>query len=237
MRAFVLALLALASGGAALARTGASGQPDIALIIIDDIGVERIAAYAEHPDAGPTPNIDRLAESGVLFLRAYANPLCSATRAELLTGRFGFRTGIGTIMRNHPVVRAGLSVDEVSLADALPEAYLCSAFGKWHLGNKEQFPRHPQDLGFDYFAGTRGNLNIEPVAGFEYFIWRKYVMGEEVVVLDYATTDLAEDVIHFAGRSAGPDFFWIASHAAHSPLHAPPDHLHRARRRSSTARR
>ncbi|MFT4541332.1 MAG: arylsulfatase A-like enzyme [Planctomycetota bacterium] len=203
-----------------------SEKPDIALIIIDDIGVDRIAAYAAHPDPGNTPNIDRLAESGLLFRRAYANPLCSPTRAMMLTGRYSFRTEIGTIMRNQKVVRPGLSIDEVSIPDALPKEYRSSAFGKWHLGNKEQFPSHPLDLGFDYFSGTRSNLNIEPVPGSEYFCWRKTVMGKEIPTFEYATKVLADDVIEHVAKPGGPDFLWIAPHAAHTPLHAPPDDLH-----------
>jgi hypothetical protein len=72
------------------------GTPNFLVIVADDLGVDRVGAYGEHPNPGRTPNLDRLANAGVLFRSAYANPLCTPTRATLLTGRYSYRTGMGS---------------------------------------------------------------------------------------------------------------------------------------------
>ena len=83
----------------ALLLSGAAGaQENVLVLIADDVGVDRVGCYGEHPAPGDTPNIDRLAGNGVLFRNAWSSPLCSPTRAGVLTGRYGFRTGIGTII-------------------------------------------------------------------------------------------------------------------------------------------
>ena len=76
--------------------SGASSPPDnILIIIVDDLGVDAVGAYAEGAAPPPTPSLDALAARGVLFRNAWANPVCSATRALIMTGRYSFRTGIG----------------------------------------------------------------------------------------------------------------------------------------------
>ena len=80
---------------ASLLATPLFAPDNVLLLIADDLGVDRIGAYAEHPDPGLTPNIDRLAERGVLFRNCWSNPYCSATRATIWTGRYCFRTGVG----------------------------------------------------------------------------------------------------------------------------------------------
>src|SRR6185295_14818170 len=88
-----------------------ASHPNVALIVIDDIGVEKIGAYGLRPSGarGPcTPSIDALAGEGLLFLQAWADPVCSPTRAQILTGRHGFRTGIGAIIE-HDGDQLGLS--------------------------------------------------------------------------------------------------------------------------------
>ena len=93
MRRVGAALLCALALGAAPLRAQERGN--VLVVVADDVGVERIAAYGAHPDAGPTPVIDSLAARGVLFRNAYGNPICSPTRMAALTGRHGFRTGVG----------------------------------------------------------------------------------------------------------------------------------------------
>ncbi|MFT4540301.1 MAG: arylsulfatase B [Planctomycetota bacterium] len=205
-----------------------SHAQDIALILIDDVGIDRIAAYGEHPDPGNTPNIDGLAQAGVMFRRAYAFSVCSPTRAALLTGRLPHRTGIGSNISFDATLGLGLSIDECTIPDLLPPDYRAAAFGKWHLANEAEFPRHPFDLGFNHFSGTLGNLGslhpLPPNAG--YFAWMKSTMGHEQLVYRYATNELSRDVRRYLAAPRPPTFLWIASHAAHGPLHAPPPNMH-----------
>jgi len=70
-------------------------RPNIVLILADDMGVDLIGAYGESADPACTPNLDLLADEGLLFRNAWSNPTCSPSRAQVLTGRYGFRTGIG----------------------------------------------------------------------------------------------------------------------------------------------
>src|SRR5262245_49657108 len=98
------ALLAASAEATACGEPGAAsgpGQPNIVLIVLDDVGLDELGAFCSvAPELQPpcTPNVDALAARGVLFRQAYASPLCSPTRAQTLTGRYGFRTGIGGLV-------------------------------------------------------------------------------------------------------------------------------------------
>lgn len=195
----VLAAAALAALGAPLDARQAGGAPahNVLVIVLDDVGTDMIGAYESYErglgrPAGvfaETPAIDQLlAAQGVSFAAAWASPKCSPTRAQILTGMFGRRTGIGSIVRTEPFSGArnpGLNADTTLLPQQLaaaPAPYASAAIGKWHLGDIDQFeadPAHP--LGwpygtwFDYYAGSRFNLEsvYGPGSGNTYFSWRK----------------------------------------------------------------
>ena len=98
---------------------------NVLLIVADDLGVESVGAYGAGADLSLTPNIDRLAAQGVLFRRAWAAPLCSPSRAMLMTGRYGGRTGIGRGIiaaedgRGDPCAQHQLLDGEITLAELL----------------------------------------------------------------------------------------------------------------------
>ncbi|MEY2982666.1 MAG: Arylsulfatase precursor, partial [Planctomycetota bacterium] len=92
VRAIALALLVTAG-------LVAQGQNNVLILLADDIGVDYVGCYGEGSNPPPTPNIDTLAQRGVLFRNAYANPSCSPTRACIHTGRFPFRTLVGRWIR------------------------------------------------------------------------------------------------------------------------------------------
>lgn len=203
----------------------ASAQQNVLLVIADDLGVDRVAAYGEHPDPGNTPVIDGLAQQGLLFRNVWATPVCSSSRAALLTGRFGFRTGIG-----HGVSFTNdfeLSVDEVSLADVMPPEYHTAALGKWHVHSDPGVDplHHPLLMGFDHYAG---NMKVAP--GFisdGYTNYTKNVDGVEHHETTYATTDEVDDALAFIELAGSePWFVWLAFHAPHAPFHKPPPSLH-----------
>ena len=171
-------------------------QPqNVLLVILDDIGVDKIAAYGEHPNPAKTPTIDALASRGVLFRTAWANPFCSPTRATLLTGRYGFRTGIGHVVDlfslNH-----GLSIDEFGLPEAMTLAtgQRSAILGKWHLGGDFEGINHPLQFGFEVFAGSRGNLG-PPSMPESYYQWEKVTEGVSGPSTVYATTDTVNDAL------------------------------------------
>ncbi len=197
---------------------------NILLIIADDLGVEGVGVYGEHPNPPRTPNIDALASRGLLFRNCWANPGCSPTRATLLTGRYSFRTGIGQAI-NYFLSPIELSPKEVGLPQVLDSRYRKVAFGKWHLAKlSESGVRHPKHFGFDSFAGSMKILN-----GFvseAYYDWEKVTNGKTEQTHTYATTDTVNDALHFIEEADGPWFMWLAFHAPHSPFHKPPARLH-----------
>jgi arylsulfatase A-like enzyme len=196
-------------------------QENILVLVADDVGVDRIGCYAEHPDPGRTPNIDRLARSGVLFRNAWSSPRCSPSRANVLTGRYGFRTGIGDI------VTARDTVDLDPAEWILPEvlafspfgSYENAALGKWHLGNAASGPTHALQTGFRRHLGAERNIG-------DYQVWPKNFNGSVQNVNAYATTDLIDDTLRSIEALPEPWFLWVAFNASHTPFHAPPDHLH-----------
>src|SRR5205807_10664535 len=147
-------------GGAALAagvhRAFAQRRPpNIVFILADDLGYADASCYGR-PDLA-TPNIDRLAASGVRFLQAYANSaVCTATRAVLLTVRYQYRYPIGL---EEPLSATatddGLPRDVPTIASLLKKAgYGTTLVGKWHLGVLPDFG--PLESGYDHFYGFRG---------------------------------------------------------------------------------
>ena len=217
----IAAHVALAVGVAA----SATAQPNVLLIIADDLGVDRVGAYAEHPDPGHTPVIDQLATEGVLFRNAWSNPFCSPTRATLLTGRHSFRTGIGTYIDH--IASQELDIDEATIPKLLPPGYRSAAVGKWHLSASELSDlQHPLLLGFEHHHGSISNL---PFGDGEqaYFNWEKSVDGVLTQCTTYATTDSVDEALTLIEQfGQQPWFVWLAFNAPHRPYHRPPAALH-----------
>jgi arylsulfatase A-like enzyme len=238
------ALGALPAAQATLSKPTAQTRirpPNIVLVVMDDVGVDKVAAYGEGPAgvvAPCTPNLDALAASGVLFRNAWTNAVCSPTRAQILTGRHSFRTGIGVGI--HPDGRdLGLNVEkELTIPEALL-GYDTSAVGKWHLMSpKNGTKNHPLEAGFAWFSGSLFNLReamaVDPDCGGQplmgYTNWIKYEdpgSGELVPSCwsEYAITDNVNDAILRAQTMQEPWFLYVALHGAHSPYEAPPSSL------------
>ncbi len=122
-------------------------RPNIIYILPDDIGWGETGAYGGGEVRGaPTPRLDEMAAQGIQFTSFYAEPSCTPTRVALLTGRLPVRTGLNAVL--FPGAEAGLSTDEVTLAELMSAAgYSTAMFGKWHVGEHEEF--HPTNQGFD----------------------------------------------------------------------------------------
>ncbi len=206
-------------------------RPNFVCIVVDDMGVDMVGAYAEAPVAAPcTPRIDRIAAEGVLFRNAWAAPVCSPTRAQILTGRYGFRNGIGTIVVSNSF-QPGLSLVEKTLPEALP-GYDSSAVGKWHLANPADGLSHPLASGFQWYAGSMYNVGESPLGvvpgcpgPYAYNHWVKDVNGIQVCVDQYATTNTADDAIRRAASMTRPWLLYAAFNAVHHPVHSPPPSL------------
>lgn len=204
-----------------LAACGVPGPPNIVLVILDDLGVDRVGAYGTGT-AGPTPSLDALASQGVRFTRFWGMPNCSPFRASALTGLPVREHGIGgPIDLANPRRARGLDPQLETLPRRLrPLGYRSEAIGKWHLaGEPDYTPRHPLLAGFDHHRGTMGNPG-------SYTRFEKCIDGACAVVTDrYLTSDTTDDAIAALAGSE-PFFLWVAFNAAHKPLHPVPNGLH-----------
>jgi len=238
MRLPLLAILGALLGCSAAERTPGR-RPNIVLIVSDDQG------YAEMGCQGgdvPTPNLDRLAASGVRFSAGYVTaPYCSPSRAALLTGRYQQRFGheMNPVERTNDRPEVGLPASEKTLADRLKAAgYVTGMVGKWHLGVHPE--QHPQRRGFDEFFGflREGHFYLPPPHEGAHVVSRlrekepeydranPILRGErEVEEKEYLTTAFAREATGFIRRHArDPFFLYVPFNAPHSPMQArPPD--------------
>jgi arylsulfatase B len=204
-------------------------EPNILLIIADDFGVDVASFYPlgprreTTPRAPPMPNLQELARQGVLFTRVWASPWCSPTRAAMLTGRYGFRTGIGRANSGNlpPLQESEVTLPE-AFTDALGDRYLLANLGKWHLSSGENDPARQ---GWWRYAGGHPDLGHLP----SYYSWPKTIDGVTTTSTIYATTDTVEETLRVIeqARLEGKRYFaWTAFNAPHDPFHLPPAGLH-----------
>jgi arylsulfatase A-like enzyme len=138
--------------------SGASGRPNILLIMTDDVGIWNISAYHHGMMGGRTPNIDRIAQEGALFTDYYGQQSCTAGRSAFITGQHPFRTGLLKV--GLPGSPLGLQKEDPTIAELLkPQGYATAQIGKNHLGDRNEFL--PTVHGFDEFFGNLYHLNAE----------------------------------------------------------------------------
>ena len=217
----------LFTGG--LAAGGITGErPNIILIMADDLGYGDVSCYPHLYDI-ETPNIDRLAKEGVRMTQAYsAAPVCSPTRAALLTGKFPQRAGVyGNYDGSNPGVGPFRNTFPVLLQRA---GYRTAWFGKWHQG--WDVSNHPLNNGFDVAFGYLGGMHdyFEAAVGDHYiggpFAPHAFIFDgfSPVREMDYLTEELNRRAVRFIKENAGEPFFIYLAHSSpHTPIQAP-DH-------------
>lgn len=214
-------------------------SPNILVIIADDMGREQLDFYDVNLNAdnyAATPNIKALAQQGLRFTRAYTQPWCSPTRAELLTGAYGFQTGIGALAErtNQPLLET-----EVCLPTALKQAteneYVCALIGKHHLSTNLAYGgayEHPVRCGFDYWAGSL--LNFLGTGGEGYYSWNRsvsYKQGSRIIVerkpcLVYAGLQNVDDGLAWVAKQTKPWYLQFAFNLPHVPFTRPPEYMY-----------
>lgn len=149
--------LALLAGAWLATASAVAAPPHILVIMTDDVGLMNVSAYSRGI-MSRTPNIDRIADQGVLFTDHYAEPTCTPGRAAFITGQLPLRTGLTTVgLPGSPV---GLDKRDPTLAEVLKQAgYLTAQYGKNHLGDRNE--HLPTVHGFDEFYGNLYHLNSE----------------------------------------------------------------------------
>jgi arylsulfatase A-like enzyme len=154
-----VAIVTVAQRAKPTQQSGISGKkPNICIIWGDDIGQSNLSCYTHGLMGYPTPNIDRLAQEGMLFTDYYGEQSCTAGRASFITGQHGLRTGLTKV--GLPGATLGLRKEDPTIADLLkPLGYATGQFGKNHLGDRNDFL--PTVHGFDEFYGNLYHLNAE----------------------------------------------------------------------------
>lgn len=211
-----------------------SAQRNVILIIADDLGSDYAGFYETHKDTVAMPNIRRLLKKGVRFRNTWSNPICSPTRAGLLTGRYSFRTGVGTALGG--TGSAVLDTAEVTIPRLLnkyqPNGIAKGHIGKWHLQAPAPISNYlfPNKMGYDHYEGNfTGTLN-------SYTNWTKVKNGVASNITNYATTETTDNAISWIkAQNSKPFFLWLAYNAPHDPLHLPPLNLHSYTTLSGTA--
>jgi arylsulfatase len=209
-----------------------SNQPNFVLIFIDDMGYGDASCFGATGYA--TPNIDKLAAGGMRFTNFYsAQPVCSASRAALLTGCYPNRIGINGAL--FPNAKVGINTTEITIAEMLKQkGYATAIFGKWHLGDAKEFL--PLQHGFDEYCGLPYSNDMWPMddlgktAGKDF---RRYglpplplIEGNEPLEYitslegqDKLTTLYTEKAVSFINRNAKKPFFLYLPHTmGHVPL-------------------
>ncbi len=196
---------------------------NVLVVIADDLGAEAFPCLDVGAEVAEMPFVRALCDRGVVFSEAWVNPVCTPTRAAVLTGRYGFRTGVrGLTTQGGPAIDPGEWTIPRALDRDVPGVRHAN-IGKWHLsGRRMGLPDpDPLDLGWGHYAGVvEGALE-------DYFDWPRYAGGRTERVREYATSRTVDDAIEWLGDGAGPWVLWLAFNAPHTPFHVPPAELHR----------
>ncbi|WP_354667962.1 sulfatase family protein [Paraglaciecola arctica] len=197
--------------------------PNIVVIFADDLGYGDLGFTGSKEIL--TPNIDALANNGVIFKNGYvSHPYCGPSRAGLLTGRHQARFGMEVNAAHSPDdPYMGLPLEEKTFASRLqPLGYKTAVIGKWHVGSHPKF--HPNNRGFDYFYGfLPGGHNYFPESirvSSDPYDAPMVRNGKPAQLQEYLTTALSRDAAKFVTETKGPFMLYLAYNAPHQPLEA-----------------
>ncbi|MEW4488814.1 sulfatase-like hydrolase/transferase [Thalassoglobus sp. JC818] len=223
-----LMILCLTSFDAALATA-----PNIIIVVVDDLGYGDLSSYGATDLQ--SPHLDKFFSEGMRFTEFYANcPVCSPTRAAILTGKYQDLVGVPGVIRTHADNSWGNLVDHaVLLPTVLKQAgYNTACIGKWHLGLEA--PDRPNDRGFDLFHGFLGDMMDD------YYHHRRHEqnymrLNDETIDPDGHATDLfttwACNYIDEQSKQDSPFFLYLAYNAPHTPIQPREDWLKRVQAR------
>jgi len=210
----ILAVLAMCSISSLKSQDPA---PNILLIIADDLGIDAINSYLPLDDAPVTPHLDQIRDAGIRFDNTWATPQCTPTRAAIMSGKYGIKTGVMRPPGNLDTVHQSLFR---LIQDESPHDYAGAVIGKWHISGGQDNFEHPRLHGVPYYEG----LFTSSVDN--YYAWPKVKDESSVLVEEYATTHLTDLAIDWLGEQNNPWFLWLAHIAPHGPFHVPPDGLY-----------
>ena len=190
---------------------------NVLLIIADDVGMDPMEGTDPGILKALMPNLMDLAQEGVTFDQVWTNPTCSPSRAAIISGKYGHRTGV-----LNPTTDSELPVSETILQEFIWEHtnsdYSQGVFGKWHLSGTDV--NGPSLSGIEHFAGLIGG-GVQ-----NYSNWNLAVNGDESLSTEYCTSKFTDMAIEWINDQNKPWFCWMAYTAAHDPFHLPPQEMH-----------
>ena len=210
-----------------------NSKPNVLLILVDDLGYGDLSCMgAEDLE---TPNIDGIIEGGMQFNQFYANcPVCSPSRASLLTGRYPDLVGVPGVIRQWDDNSWGyMDPEAVLIPELMNEAgYNTAMVGKWHLGLEN--PNTPNDRGFQFFKGFLADMMDDYYTHLRGDINWMRLNEKEIDPEGHATdlfSDWSIDYINEQKNSENPFFLYLAYNAPHDPIHPPEDWLNKVKER------
>lgn len=193
-------------------------QPNILLIIADDLGLDPTPGYLPGPTKAAMPHLESLMASGLTFDNVWANPLCSPTRATVISGKYGVSTNVLNVQE-----LSTLALSETTIFEYLQQSnsgYDASVIGKWHLGGEAPTLTDPNDQGVPHYTGLlSGGVQ-------SYFNWMQTTDGVQAMNGSYITQVLTDSALAWINTRTEPWFCWLAYTAPHAPLHRPPLFMH-----------
>lgn len=202
-----------------------AAKPNFVLIFIDDMGYGDIGPYGSK--VNKTPNLDRMASEGMKLTSFYAAPVCSASRAQLMTGSYAPRVSVPGVF--FPAGPKGLNPDERTIADYLKaEGYATTCIGKWHLGDQREFL--PTRQGFDHYFGIPYSNDMARTSATDGRAVHPLMRDEEVAAeienedQRQITRQYTEEAVKFIEENREKPFFLYLPHTAmHVPIYPHPD--------------
>jgi arylsulfatase A-like enzyme len=194
-----------------------SSRPNILLIIADDQGTDAAPGYAQGIIKPYMPHLEEMMSAGITYDNVWAYPVCSPTRASILSGRYSHRTGVLNANEASAIPNSELTLQSY-LDQYTSNAYDHAIIGKWHLSINE--PERPTQMGIGYYAGLlSGSVS-------DYNNWPLTQNGQTSMYNGYITTKISDLAIDWLAAQNGPWFCWLAYTAPHTPFHLPPSYMH-----------
>jgi arylsulfatase A-like enzyme len=210
---YILTGLSCTEEGTDIGQMNNTSKPNILLVIADDMGIDATPGYDIGDEKPNMPNLEKMMNDGITFDNLWAYPTCTPTRSSIITGKYGFRTGVTQ-------VGDVLSTNEVSLQRYLDNnnsGYSHAVIGKWHLSNNAS---HPNEMGITHYSGLLSG------AAQSYNRWSFTENQNTQTTTEYITTKFTDLAIDWINEQEDPWFLWLAYTAPHTPFHLPLSELH-----------
>ena len=192
-----------------------SQTPNILFVIADDMGTDATNGYFNHTISATTPTLDSLRNIGITFKNVWAYPVCTPTRASIMSGKYGVKTGVLTVPEH-------LDTSHTSLFKRLKQnsnQYTGAVVGKWHISHPTN-PLHPLEHGVDYYMGL--------LEGFpaDYYVWNKTYNGTTALDSTYISETITDSAINWINNQPNKWLMWLAYPSPHTPFHLPPSYMY-----------